>query len=163
MKTVKGNLVTLAQSGHFDIIIHGCNCWCTMGSGIAPQIADAFDGPTGPRQIDNFTLAGDEEKLGCISIATYQRPLDASLLYIVNAYTQYDFGDVSGGPLVDYDAVFMAFVRTARFAKSFDFPVKIGYPMIGAGLAGGDWNEIAPIIDQTLADLDHTLVKWDGS
>lgn len=30
--------------------------------------------------------------------------------------------------------------------------------MIGAGLAKGDWNMIATIIDQELGDLDHRLV-----
>lgn len=39
---IDGNLITLALEGKFDIITHGCNCFCTMGAGIAPQIAKAF-------------------------------------------------------------------------------------------------------------------------
>lgn len=31
--------------------------------------------------------------------------------------------------------------------------------MLGAGLAGGDWNEISRIIDSELQGLNHTLVK----
>ncbi len=30
------------MQGEFDVITHGCNCFCTMGAGIAPQMAEAF-------------------------------------------------------------------------------------------------------------------------
>jgi len=33
MKTIQGNLIHLAQDGEFDLIVHGCNCFCTMGAG----------------------------------------------------------------------------------------------------------------------------------
>ena len=38
----------------------------------------------------------------------------------------------------------------------------IGYPLIGAGLAKGDWQVISKIIDTELAGTDHTLVKFAG-
>jgi O-acetyl-ADP-ribose deacetylase (regulator of RNase III) len=42
-----------------------------------------------------------------------------------------------------------------------DFPGRsIGYPRIGAGLAGGDWTVIAQIIDEELSGEDHTLVEY---
>ena len=31
----KGNIVSYALSDKFDVIIHGCNCFCKMGSGVA--------------------------------------------------------------------------------------------------------------------------------
>jgi len=36
---------------------------------------------------------------------------------------------------------------------------RIGYPLIGAGLAGGNWRIISKIIDEELNGEDHTLVK----
>jgi len=39
---IDGDLIKLAQRGYFDVIAHGCNCFCTMGAGIAPQMAEAF-------------------------------------------------------------------------------------------------------------------------
>jgi O-acetyl-ADP-ribose deacetylase (regulator of RNase III) len=39
---VTGNLITLAKQGEFDVIAHGCNCFCTMGAGIAPHMAREF-------------------------------------------------------------------------------------------------------------------------
>jgi O-acetyl-ADP-ribose deacetylase (regulator of RNase III) len=31
MKVIKGDLIQLAKDGKFDLIVHGCNCFCTMG------------------------------------------------------------------------------------------------------------------------------------
>ena len=39
---VDGDLIKLAKEGNFDVIVHGCNCFCQMGAGIAPQMAEAF-------------------------------------------------------------------------------------------------------------------------
>jgi O-acetyl-ADP-ribose deacetylase (regulator of RNase III) len=42
MKTINGNLIKHALEGKFDVVIHGCNCSCTMGAGIAKSIKDQF-------------------------------------------------------------------------------------------------------------------------
>ena len=42
MKIVAGDLLQLALDDHFDVIIHGCNCFCTMGAGIAASIRLEF-------------------------------------------------------------------------------------------------------------------------
>ena len=39
---------------------------------------------------------------------------------------------------------------------------RIGYPKIGAGLAGGDWSIIEKIIDEELQGTDHTLVIFEN-
>lgn len=59
----KGNLLDMAESGDFDVIIHGCNCFCRMKSGIAGQIAQRY-----PIVVDkdNETRVGDMSKLGSI-------------------------------------------------------------------------------------------------
>lgn len=43
MNIVKGNLVRLAKKGHFDVIAHGCNCFCKQKAGIASQIMKEFN------------------------------------------------------------------------------------------------------------------------
>ena len=42
MKIIQGDLVAMAQQGQFDVIVHGCNCFCAMGAGIAKSIRRAF-------------------------------------------------------------------------------------------------------------------------
>ena len=147
MKTVHGDLIALARDGAFDVIVHGCNCFHTMGAGIAKPIAAAF-----PEALaaDKATAYGDRGKLGTISIGR------AGTLSVVNAYTQFHWK--GRGRKADYDAIEACFQTVAReFAGCH-----IGYPLIGAGLAGGDWTEIAPRINTALEGLDHTLVIFSG-
>ena len=37
---------------------------------------------------------------------------------------------------------------------------KIGLPLIGCGIAGGDWNMVRAIIQQELKDCDVTVVIY---
>jgi len=149
MKRVKGDLITLALEGQFDVIIHGCNCFCTMGAGIARAIQDEF-----PEAYvaDKVTVKGDRNKLGDFSFATVKR--NEKEITIVNGYTQFHFHGKS--VLVDYDAV----QRLFKKVKLKYSGKKIGYPKIGAGLAGGDWERISQIIDQELAGENHSLVIY---
>ena len=147
MKTVEGDLIALAKDARFDVIVHGCNCFCTMEAGIARIIAREFPAAL---QADRATQVGDRGKLG--SISTGHAMFPGHRVTVVNAYTQ--FGYEPGGQLVDYDALSSCFDLIAR-----DFGhMRIGYPMIGAGLAGGDWTQIAPRIDRALDGCDHSLV-----
>ena len=36
-----GDLIEAAKSGEINVFGHGCNCFCTMGSGIAPLIKES--------------------------------------------------------------------------------------------------------------------------
>ncbi|MBM1634283.1 macro domain-containing protein [Sulfitobacter mediterraneus] len=151
MKKVKGDLIALAQAGAFDVIVHGCNCFCTMGAGIARGIAKTF-----PEALaeDKRTGKGDRGKLGQISVAEIAQ--GDLRLTVVNAYTQFDWR--GQGRKADYDAIRSSFSIIAdRFAGK-----RIGFPMIGAGLAGGDWQVIEGIIEAELAGLDYTLVVFDS-
>jgi O-acetyl-ADP-ribose deacetylase (regulator of RNase III) len=150
MKSVIGDLVSLADDGLFDVIIHGCNCFCTMGAGIAKAIRIRWPQSY---EADIATKKGDKNKLGTISVAEVKNSKN-SVLYIVNAYTQYRYG---GGVLrADYDAI-----RSCMKAVKERFGnLRIGHPKIGAGLAGGDWKIISKIIEEELSSTDHTLVEY---
>lgn len=149
MNIVKGDLVKLALEKKFDVIVHGCNCHCTMAAGIAKIIRSVFPEA---HQADLKTLKGSREKLGTVSFATVTR--DDHEITVVNGYTQFDFK--GPGVLADYDAIGSVMREVAKM-----FPGKrIGYPKIGAGLAGGDWAIISKIIDENLEGQDHTLVEF---
>ncbi len=149
MKTVQGDLLRLALDGHFDVIVHGCNCQCTMGAGIAKAVKSEFPEAF---EADCKTAKGDRDKLGTVSSVTVER--NGSEITIVNGYTQFHWR--GRGVLVDYDAIRSVMREVKRqFAGK-----RIGYPKIGAGLAKGDWNVIAEIIDEELSGEDHTLVEY---
>jgi O-acetyl-ADP-ribose deacetylase (regulator of RNase III) len=149
MKTVHGDLIELAQQGRFDVIVHGCNCFCSMGGGIARTIKAVFPGAF---EADCRTTAGDRGKLG--TCTTARCPTDSGTVTVVNAYTQYHYA--GRGVLVDYDAL----ARCMQWVAKTYPAQRIGLPKIGAGLAGGDWRTIEPIIEKALGDINYTLVVF---
>jgi len=159
MKIIKGNLLDLADQGKFDVIIHGCNCFHVMSGGIARQIAERYPNI---QKADDKTAVGYKEKLGTFSYGLIPGvtrflgiPVWKKYVIVINAYTQFN-----PGADVNYEAIRDCF-RTIKAVLSGG-KYKIAYPMIGAGIAGGDWNVISKIIDQELEGEDHTLVVWDG-
>ena len=165
MKTVRGDLIELAKEGEFDLIVHGCNCFCTMGAGIALQIAREFPGEFGPELADRITGVGNKNKLGNVSYGLYFKFKDPNqILIIANGYTQYSVAGQHNPVAADYEAIRSVFRRIREFVLSCNNPeeVRIGYPAIGAGLAGGDWSIIHPIICEELDGLNHTYVEYNG-
>lgn len=39
---VKGDILDVAKEHQVDIIAHGCNCFHTMGAGVAARLAKAY-------------------------------------------------------------------------------------------------------------------------
>ncbi|MGD9106723.1 MAG: macro domain-containing protein [Desulfobacterales bacterium] len=152
MKIIKGDLIKLALEGKFDVIVHGCNCYCTMGAGIAKAIKSEFPEAY---EADCETERGSKDKLGTYSHATIEK--NGNEIIVINAYTQH--GYKGPGMKADYDAIRSVFKKL----KSNYSGKQIGYPKIGAGLAGGDWEKISKIIDEELIDEDHTLVEFAPS
>lgn len=147
MNKVKGDLIKMAIDGQFDVIIHGCNCFCTMGAGIAKNIKKQFPEAY---QKDLKTAKGEKSKLGEIS---WVKTMNESLI-VVNGYTQFNWK--GNGRKVDYEAIRQVFKKV----KENFTGLKIGYPAIGAGLAGGDWEIISEIIEEELKGEDYTFVEY---
>lgn len=149
-----GDLIQAAKDGEVQIIAHGCNCLCTMGSGIAPLIKNAFPGVY---EADCRTGKGDRSKLGKFSYAV----MDSGLA-VFNLYSQYDFtGRRIGVRDLNYDALYDSLCAMKNFIKAHTdgcmMDRKIGFPKIGAGLAGGDWNVIEAMIKSVFFDCDVTV------
>ena len=141
-----GDLIKLAQQGEFDVIAHGCNCFCIMGKGIAKAIKTAF---SAAYKADLATEKGERSKLGACSVGSCE--VKGGTCDVVNAYTQFHW---RGRKAADYEAIrsCMAWIRQHYGGK------RIGLPKIGAGLAGGDWDVIEQIIGEELGGEDVTVV-----
>lgn len=107
MRTEKGDLVEKAKAREFDMIVHGCNCFCQMGAGIAKTIKQVFPATY---QADLTTVAGDRTKLGTYSIAQVEVP--GKELVIVNGYTQYQWR--GAGCKADYEVIRQVFRRVKQ-------------------------------------------------
>jgi len=150
MDTIKGDIIEMALKGEFDVIIHGCNCFNTMGAGIAKQIKSNFPEAY---KADQETKKGDEEKLGQYTAATINR--GDIFFVVVNAYTQYYYG-------TGYDISYTSLINVMdKIAKDYN-GLRIAYPKIGCGLAGGKWEMVSKIIDNALKDQNHVYVEYGG-
>jgi O-acetyl-ADP-ribose deacetylase (regulator of RNase III) len=147
MKIIYGDIFDYIKNDY--VLIHGCNCFCNMGAGIARTIKENY---FEAYNTDCKTIKGDKSKLGTYSSVDIKH--ENINFTIVNAYTQYHYGGRVRN--ADYNAIKAVFNKI-----SVDFKNKtIIYPMIGAGLAGGDWEIISKIIDEELYGLDHICVIY---
>ena len=128
IKIVHGDLIKMAQSGAFDVIAHGCNCFNTMGSGIAKSMKWAFPAAY---KADCETIRGDIAKLGTCSHAECKANESGVVVDVINAYTQFNYGGNKAN--VDYGAV----ITCMKWIKNNYHGKRIGLPKIGAGLGGG--------------------------
>jgi O-acetyl-ADP-ribose deacetylase (regulator of RNase III) len=151
MNIKNGDLLAMGKDNEFDIIMHGCNCYNMMGAGIAAQISQQFPDA---QMADNETLRGDPGKLGTYTIGMSGR------LVILNCYTQFGISS-TGLDVFEYTAFERVLDKIAhRFGKW-----RIGLPLIGMGLAGGDEGRIVPMIERFAERVERqggsvTMVKW---
>jgi len=135
------------------VIVHGCNSHGVMGSGVAKQIKDKW-----PAVYENYNLRYLSEGLPLGSI-DYVR-VDPKIL-VVNAITQKDYGRASQ-LYVSYDAIEAAFTRINDLVMEeaqYKVPKVVSFPLIGCGLANGDWDTVSKIIDEALDD-NISKVLW---
>ena len=131
-----------------DIIAHGCNAQGKMGSGVAKAIRAKF-----PEAYDAY-IEEDELELGTVIAAFSNDKI------IANCITQEFYGN-DGRLYVDYDAIRQCMRELHAILmepKGFGEPnLTVAMPMIGAGLAGGDWAIIEKIIEEEFTDVEPVV------
>lgn len=137
-----GNLIDLAIDGKFHVIVHGCNCFHTFGSGIAREMRVRV-----PRayEADIKTPCADKTKIGTYSVALGKR------FNVVNAYTQYGVSR-RGEDVFEYEAFDKILSALAEDYKGCHF----GLPYIGMGLANGDKHRIMASLERFAEKVEAT-------
>lgn len=149
IKYVEGDAIKATLEQKTNVLVQGCNCFTTMGAGIAKGIR--FTWP-GAYAADCQTKKGDRNKMG--NFTFYDD--DTNNITIVNAYTQYTYWDRKD--MLSYDAIRMCM----RKIKEKYSGRKIGMPQIGCGLAHGKWSKVEKIIEEELAGEDVTVYIFKG-
>ncbi len=150
---VDGDIFEYVATGEYGMFIHGCNCLHTMGAGVA-KTAKAFC-PALLKADKEQTIYGDRDKLGTMSkvVEVY----NGNIVVMANGYTQFDYKySLAGVAPVDLDAIEKLFTTVGERCTH----LKVIIPKIGAGLAGGDWDEIESIINKVAKDVDITVVNY---
>lgn len=121
-----------------QLILHGCNAKGVMGSGVAKLIRVKW-----PKAYDDYRTSYDSYGLELGSIIQSRQP-DGKI--IINAITQETYG--REGIHVSYWAIanVMRMLDTIHTVREIG---EVAMPMVGAGLAGGDWKVIEAIIENT--------------
>ena len=138
---VTGDLLVCAEKGQFDFIVHGCNCFNTMGSGIAKSIREHYPEVY---SADFRTKRGDYNKLGNWTSENVVRNNGAVDFIVINAYTQYDFNAGTNDDKFEY-ASFELILQKLHFMYG---DKRFGFPYIGMGLAGGNVERIMALLEQ---------------
>jgi O-acetyl-ADP-ribose deacetylase (regulator of RNase III) len=146
MRTIKGNIIDLALTGDYDCLAHITNCFCTMGGGVAYQIAKNF--PYAEKS-DKSTQVGDKKKLGKIIIVS------GSPINIINCYAQYNFG--TNKRQLNYEALYRCL---EEISDRVSVNSSILIPQIGCGLAGGNWNIVKNMIEEVLKYHNIIYVEY---
>lgn len=156
INSVHGNLfdyvsTTMSTGTHF--ILHGCNSRGVMGSGFAKELRNRY-----PGAYDAYRSQYDITGLQLGTNVMYLIP--ETDIIIVNCITQQNYGH-DGRKYVSYDAIDSCTKTLYNLVQSEieTDEVNFHFPLLGAGLAGGDWNIISNIIDTNLShkSINKTL------
>ncbi len=131
------------------VIAHQCNCFATMGAGIAKQIKQRY--PEAYEADRNFPIPiGSRKRLGHFSKARVGNRL------IYNLYGQYRYGRGKHTELTMLEKAVRSMLEDLKEHEG-----KIGFPYrIGAGLAGGDWNEIEEMLERCSEEFERNLYLY---
>jgi O-acetyl-ADP-ribose deacetylase (regulator of RNase III) len=151
-----GNLIDMAEQNMFDIIIHGCNCMHTMGSGIAKEVRERY-----PQAYDEDlkTVRDARNKVGTYSVADAFDEDNNYVFSIINAYTQFNFSP-RGVDHFEYEG--FENILNELFDNDSNVDTRFGFPYVGCGLAGGNEERIVKIIENFANKVTERANKHNG-
>lgn len=159
IKEVQGDFILAVLSGHFDVAIQDCNCFCTAKTSIGQDMIKLFK--TDTYELEQEEYRAVKEKLGEIEFKDTTIPvLDSheTSITIVNAYTQFSFVtelDFTLKPSINYEALVKCLIKINEEFKGFH----VVMPEIGCGLSGGKWIVIKHLIKKHLKDCIVTVIR----
>lgn len=136
-KYIKGDITET----ELKYICHGVNCQNKMGSGVAKALFTKF--PEVKTKFHSFSsqFRIPENRLGEVDF------VECGNKTILNCFTQLNYG-YDGKRYVNYGAI----VKCFDFIKDNIRNETLAIPKIGCGLAGGDWNIVEQLINDTVGD-----------
>jgi O-acetyl-ADP-ribose deacetylase (regulator of RNase III) len=130
------------------IIAHICNDVGAWGAGFVLALSKRWEEPE--RQYRRWFEEVRPFELGLCQLV----PIDREIA-VCNMIAQHGVGFTYGSPPIRYPALRECLRTLSQAAKVM--PASIHMPRIGCGLAGGNWEIIEPIINETLLDISVTV------
>jgi len=142
-----GDIIQLSKLGIYDVVAHGCNCFCSMTDDIGVKFAEEFKADQFPLEAEKFK--GMVNKLGMIESKKVND------IIVVNAYTQFmKEPSLNSDIPLNYSALSLCLIKINNKFKG----KKILLPLIGVDEAGGESRIVQTMIKNNLVDMDVTLI-----
>jgi len=148
----KGDATIPQQAGN-KIIVHICNDIGGWGKGFVMAISKRWKQPEA--QYRDWYKSKDGFALGEVQFVQVEDDL-----WVANMIGQHKVNkDEQGNAPIRYEAVRQCLGKVSAFAA--EHKASIHMPRIGCGLAGGRWEEIEPLIADTLSKEGIDVTVYD--
>lgn len=145
--TVKGDLFAYLKPG--DAFVHGCNAQGVMGSGIAASVREIY-----PDAYNAYRMVHEKDGLALGEVIPFYDT--QTQVWVLNGITQNLYGK-TGDRFVSYDAVTEVFENIRKSYQVGNIQ-RLFFPLIGAGLGGGNWRIIQTIIEEVFDGIEIPLI-----
>jgi O-acetyl-ADP-ribose deacetylase (regulator of RNase III) len=146
MRYLKGDATSPQCEGQW-VIAHVCNDLGAWGSGFVLALSKRW-----PDLKKTY-------QRGSLELGTVQFVEVEPGCYVANMIAQRGVQSKDNPVPLDYVALDTCLQKLSDFAESRALSVHM--PKIGAGLAGGDWSQIEPLIQFDLSLVDATVYLWE--
>lgn len=159
LEYVNGNVLDLPSEGQ-KFLCHCCNDIGVMGAGVALTISKKWP------QVKQDYVKWYKDKvwkekpfaLGQYQLVVVDRKKE---IVVVNLIGQEGIG-FRNGPPIRYEAIKQGFEDLSRSILAGCFPnASVHMPRIGCGLAGGEWEKIETIIQETFCVAGVPVTVYD--
>lgn len=135
------------------IIVHICNDIGAWGKGFVLAISKRWKLPE--KQYKDWFKTKENFNLGEVQFVQVEDEL-----WVANLIGQHKiYTDNNGNQPIRYEAVLLGLEKVRQFA--LDKNATIHMPRIGCGLAGGTWDKIEPLIEESLTSKDIDTYVYD--
>ncbi|MCP3924418.1 MAG: macro domain-containing protein [Desulfobacterales bacterium] len=153
IKYIKGD-ATSPQTKGIKIICHICNDLGGWGKGFVLAISKRWEEPEKDYRKWHRERSKNDFELGNVRLIKVDK-----YIYIANMIGQRGMKTGSNGPPIRYEAVQSCLEFVSN--KAIELNASVHMPRIGCGLAGGKWNKIEPVIEDTLLKKNVSVYIYD--
>ncbi|MBI3561677.1 MAG: macro domain-containing protein [Gammaproteobacteria bacterium] len=148
IRYIQGDATAPCGSGT-KVLVHICNDLGQWGKGFVLAVSERW--PLPEKTYRAAFTHSPKPALGNVQFVAVSDDL-----YVANLIGQHGIANAAQGkPPIRYAAVRQGLAKVARFAKQHAASVHM--PRIGCGLAGGSWEKIEPILNDTFTEVSVTV------
>jgi O-acetyl-ADP-ribose deacetylase (regulator of RNase III) len=156
VKYIVGDATTPIASGH-KAIVHCCNDIGAWGAGFVMALSKKWPQPEAAYQAWHRRIEGNFLPLGEVQPVFVE---DDTVVFNLIGQHQTGSSGLFNKPPIRYNAIQAGLAKMRAHVKVLP-NCSVHLPRMGAGLAGGDWDTIASLIQKELCAYDIPVTVYD--